>query len=270
MRSLRVVVLVVAGLFLGLPVLAQVPQFGPPSPIAAPVRDGQAVAAVQNAINALGGAALIGQQQSWVVVGSVTDNSGAAALSGTFTWEAAGSEYRFAGSTPAGQTLFVTGHGNPAQISAGKSQAVPQHTARAMFVPALVGPILLQELQNQSYSIRYGGTGSIGAESVVLVTTAAETTYPDNVITPQTWYFDSSTGLPVQVDFRSPAPTYPASHVNERLDFSDFRVIAGAAFPFQISLSVQGEVLQTFSISTISVNASIAASDFDVPSGGAL
>jgi hypothetical protein len=253
------------------PGFAQVPVLGPPAPIPIPVRDEQAVVAVQNAINALGGASLIGLQRSWLVHGNVTASPGAPMLSGSFIWEAAGSEFRFAGSNPSGQNLFVTGHGKPTQVSISKSQAIPPHMARAMFIPALVGPVLLQELQNQSYSIRYGGTSSIGAESVVIVTTAAETTYPDNVVTPQTWYFDGSTGLPVRVDFRSPAPKYPPGYVAERFDYSDFRAIAGTIFPFQINLSINddGQTLEAFSVSTISINAALTSSDFDGPSGGA-
>jgi hypothetical protein len=262
--------LFVCVLFLALPTFAQVPLLGPPPPIDSPVRDAQAVAAVQNAVNALGGAAVIGQARSCVVQGNVTGSPGALTPSGSFRWEAAGAEYRFEGSASAGNNLFVTGHGNPAQSSAGKSQAISPYVARAMFVPALVGPVLLQELQNQSYSIRFSGTDTIGTESVLIITTAAETTYPDNVITPQSWYFDASTGLPVRVDFRSPAPRYPASYVNERFDYSDFRVIAGTIFPFQISLSINGQPVQTFGINTISVNASVPPSDFDAPSGGAL
>lgn len=247
---------------------AQVPVLSPPSPITTAVRDQQAVTAVQNAISALGGASLIGLQQSWVAQGSVTGNSAASALSGTFTWEAAGSEYRFAGSSSSGQSLFVTGHGNPTQVSAGKSQAVSPYMAQAMFVPTLVGPVLLQELQNQAYSIRYSGTDTIGSESVVKVTTAAETKYPDNVITPQTWYFDVTTGLPIRVDFRSPAPKNPASYVGERFDYSNFRAIAGVVFPLQVDVTIAGQLQRTFVVNTVSVNASIASSDFDPPGGG--
>ncbi len=252
--------------------LAQIQSLTPPDPIPAPVRDVQAVVAVQNAINALGGTALIAQQQSWIVQGSVTGGPGGPTQSGAFAWEAAGSEYRFAGSNSTGKSLFVTGHGNPIQITGAESHAVPPQIARAMFVPALVGPILLQKLQNQSYSIRYGGMGTIGTRPVVIVSTAAETTYPENVVTPQTWYFDASTTLPARVEFRSPVPKYLWNYVTERLDFSDFRPIAGTVFPFLISFSVDGneDALQTFSLNTISVNANIALSDFDAPSGGAL
>jgi hypothetical protein len=259
MRSLWIGVVLVTLAF-ALPASAQVPVLGPPAPIAGPVRDEQAVTAIQNAINALGGDAQIGLQQSWVVQGNVTGNTSASIPSGTFIWEAAGSEYRFAG------------HGKPNQISAGKSQALPQHMARAMFVPALVGPVLLQELQNQSYSIRYAGTDTIGTKSVVMVTTAAETTYPDNVVTPQTWYFDSSTWLPVRVDFRSPAPKYAPAYITERFDYSDFRAVAGAIFPFQMSLSINGNgvPLQAFSVKTISINTAIVTSDFEAPAGGVL
>lgn len=271
MRFVRIAVFICL-VFAAISASAQVPQLSPPAPMDSPVRDPQAVATVQGAISALGGGALIGQQQSWAVQGTVTGGAGGPTQTGTFTWEAAGAEYRFAGSNSAGKSLFVTGHGKPSQISSGKSQALPQHMARAMFVPALVGPVLLQELQNQSYSIRYGGTDTIGNQSVVLVMTAAETTYPDNVVTPQTWYFDTSTGLPVRVDFRSPAPKYAPAYVTERFDYSDFRAVGGAIFPFQMSLSINssGEVLQTFSVKSISVNASVASSDFDAPAGGAL
>jgi hypothetical protein len=264
------VAMFVCSLIIASPAFAQVPVLTPPPPLDAAVRDPQAVLTVQNAINALGGANLIGLGQTWVMRGNVSSSQGASMPSGTFVWEAAGLEYRLTDSTTSGQDLFVTGHGNPTQSSTGSSHKVSPYVARAMFVPALVGPILLQALQNQSYSIRFGGTDTIGSKSVLVVTTAAETTYPENVITPQTWYFDSSTGMPVRVDFRSPAPEYPANYVNERFDYSDYRVIAGEVFPFQISFSVNGQSFQTFQVNTISANANVSSSDFDAQSGGAL
>lgn len=266
MRFARIGALICLVLF-AITVSAQVLPLGPPPPLAAPVRDAQAVAVVQNAINALGGA-LIGQQQTWLVQGSVTGSPNAPAPGGTFTWTAAGAEYRFEGATSSGNSLFATGHGNPTQSTSGSSRNVSSYVSRAMFVPALVGPVLLQELQSQSYSVRFGGKNTIGSEPVLIVTTAAETTYPDNVITPQTWYFDASSGLPVRVDFRSPIPKYPAGYVTERFDYSDFRAIAGTMFPFQIGLSIEGQSLQTFSVKTILVNASVAPSMFDAPAGG--
>jgi hypothetical protein len=185
-------------------------------------------------------------------------------------WKTAGTEYRLEGSTPSGKDILVTGHGNPAQSGVNNFHKISPYMTRAMFVPALAGSILRQELEDQNYSIRYDGTGNIGSASVLIVTTGAETKYPDNVVTPQVWYFDSATGYPLRVEFRSPDSRRPANFLPVAYDLSDFRMVAGVMYPFQVAFSINGQPVQAFSITSIQVNAIVSPSDFDAPSGGAL
>jgi hypothetical protein len=269
MRSARFGLLL-SILLVTIPVCAQVPLLGPPPPIAAPVRDAQAITVVQNAISALGGSSLIGQAQSWLVQGNMTSAPEAPIQSGSFVWKAAGTEFRFEVTTPTGSYVFVTGHGNPARTTNGTTIQLAAHIARAMFVPALLRPVLLRELQDPNFSIRYSGVGNTAGASVVMVTTAAETTYPDNVVTPQVWYIDSSTGLPVRVEFRAPDGRRPGNFLPVALDFSRFSAVSGVLYPMNVIYSVNGNPVQMFTVNSIQINSNVSSGDFDGPAGGAL
>jgi len=270
MRSVRFSLLLNIVVFFSIKVSAQVPNLSPLPPLDKSVRDVEAVGIVEKTIAVMGGAALVGQVQSSIVQGDMTGASDTSMKSGSFVWKASGKEFRFEGSSASGMDIFVTGRGKPGQTGNGTTKKIEVHKAMAMFVPALIGSVLFQELQEPKYSIRYSGSGAIAGTPVVIVTTAVETRYPDNVVTPQVWYIDNSTGLPVRVEFRSPGVRRPANFTPVALDFSDYRAISGTLYPLHLVYSMNGKILQTFSINSIQVNVDISSSDFDGPTGGIL
>jgi hypothetical protein len=127
-----------------------------------PVRDPKAVEVVQAAIAALGGAQVISQIQSWQVQAQTQDTIQNSTTTGKVTWEKAGKEFRMQSLTPSGTYAVVTGNGKPASIANGTPKTLQEHVTRALFVPPLVGDLLLRQIQDQNYSIQYGGTTTLG------------------------------------------------------------------------------------------------------------
>jgi hypothetical protein len=257
-------------LFLDVAAKAQVPRVGPPPPLTSAVRDPQALEVLQKTIALMGGSTNIGQIQGVIIQGQLTAAPGALAKDGSFSWEMSGPELRFESTNPSGALVIVSGHGKPAQISGGGIQGLKSHQMRPLFVPALIGWVLFQEFQNEKYSIRFDGLDTLDTVPVEVVTTVAETSYPENVVTPQKWYFQTSTGLPIRVEFRSPNPNLPAVFIQSAFEFSDFRSVSGMLFPFLVKSSISGQSFESFTINSIQLNASVKPADFDGPQGGGM
>jgi hypothetical protein len=233
------------------------------------IRDQDALNTVQAAITALGGAAAIGTVQSWQAQGQAQGVApDGKTVSGTVTWEMAGSELRMASSTNLGQQALLTGHGNPAMVGSGTSMSLPAHVITATFIPALVSSILLNRLQNSNCAFQYVGPQSLGQESVTVVKTVC-LHVANYVVTAQTWYFDAASSLPVRVEFRRPSMTRPQLAASGAVGLSNYQQVSGVLYPFQILAYEQGKQTGTVTLQTVNVNPAIPASDFDPPTGGA-
>lgn len=272
-------------LVFSLPLAAQIPApsrprispppstLGLPQPIPAkpkvlqPVRDPEAVTVVQAAIAALGGDAAIAQVQSWRAQGQAKAPKEMGGGDSTITWERAGAEFRMESAAGGKSTAVVTGRGRPATVTDGVGRELPEHVLKALFVPALVGSILRDDLQNANSLIRYAGPSTLDGKNVSVVRTASmrpEGTY----IIGRTWYFDLATSLPLRVEYGVPALQTTQTWHQAAVDLSDFRTVAGVLYPFKIVAYQQGREQQTVTLQSIDANASIAPSDFDAPLGG--
>jgi len=269
MRSTRFgLLLFVLVVVLSPDLFAQVANYPPVPPYSSllvrpPTRDPQALEVLQTAITAMGGAALIGQIQSWQLQGQLQHTTTNGNEEGTFSWEAAGTEFRIQTVTPSGTNVIVTGHGTPGVVSAGKSQAMPAHVVRAMFVPALIGSVLLKEFQDPNCSVESQNDTTLGSESVKVVTTTVRSSQMEAMVTPQTWYFDSNSGLPVRVEYRLPGMVGPRLYVASAHDFSNFQNVGGALYPFQIVTSRRGKQSDVVNLQSVIPNATISPDDFN-------
>lgn len=250
---------------------AQVAQWPPAPPFSnqmrPTIRDPHAASVVQAALTAMGGSTVIGQAQSWQVQGQMRGTQNAN-RNGAINWEMAGSEFRM-GSTINGTTTYMlTGHGKPSSVASGAATPLPSHVVRALFIPALVAPVLLREFQDQNYSLESGGTTMLGSEPVEVVRTSCRTGQMEALVTPQTWYFDAATSLPARIEFRMPAAAGPRLYISAAADFSDYRNIAGSLYPFHITSSRLGKQTNVITVQSLNPNAAIPASEFDAPTGG--
>jgi len=239
----------------------------PPDLLAAPVRDTEALAVVQKALAAMGGPAIAAIQDCTIQAQSDAAH-GAQAISGTMTWKMAGAEFRIDGPGPNGTASVTTGHGKPAIIN-GATTALPAYVTEALLVPVAIASVLAHELANPNMSLRFKDTETLGNESVMVITTALEMDYPDNVVTPQTWYFETATGLPVRVEFRSPDMRQPTNFNRSAVDLSNYKAVSGVAYPFTVVSSVDGQTQVVFTVQSVVVNSGIAPNQFD-STGGAL
>jgi hypothetical protein len=209
-----------------------------------PASDPQAVAVVQAAITALGGATAISQPQSW-----------------TFQATLQGS---IANST----VSYTLGQDAP-----NRYVALPNGTkkrmrrAQSLFVPALIGPVLLAESQDSELTLRFAGKATIDSKSVTVICFSV-TAFPN--VTSQTWWFDDTTGLPRRVEFQLPAEMGSRISFSGLFDLLDYHSVFGISYPFQIITLLGGRPPEFTTIQSVASSGSAPTTYFDALSGDSL
>jgi hypothetical protein len=171
------------------------------------------VAVVEAAITALGGAPTIRQAKSWdfQIAGQGTLANGATreVLSAT---KAAKS-----GSPPPG--------GEP-------SEKLPYWLKqRSPLVPALVGTILVEQLQGSRFSIEIQETQDRDG----LIAVVFSRTIGSRRTLSQVWYFDKATNLPTWIWFREPVKMGDMESFRDAtVSLSDYRAVGGVLHPHRI------------------------------------
>jgi hypothetical protein len=202
-------------------------------------RDPQAIAVVQAAMTALGGATAIGQAQSWTFQ---------AQMQGPY---ANGNiEYKISTHTDTGRFRLANG------------QTKPAPPIRSHFIPALVGPILLKQSQDPEFSILYAGTSTLASGPVTVVVFAIGPTR----LPAQIWFFDAA-NRPVQVDFRVPAQIGARESFPFLTALSDYRSVSGVSYPFQIVSVVPGKPPEIVALQSVATSATVPPNDFNGPGG---
>jgi hypothetical protein len=200
-------------LLFNISVWAQQPATSQQAASAQPASDPQAVAVVQAAITALGGATAIRQAQSWTFQAQMQGSRANGSV-----------EYAMSTDTDTGKLVRPDGTNRPAPA------------IHSLFVPALVGAILLKESQDPEFSLHYGGQSTLDSKPViVIVFSAGPIPFPS-----QTWYFDAA-NLPVQIDFRLPAEIGARQSLYGLVALSDYREVSGVLHPFRMVTFGQGK-----------------------------
>jgi hypothetical protein len=87
------------------------------------------------------------------------------------------------------------------------------------------------------------------------------------LVTPQDWYFDPVSFLPVRVDYRLPYE-FDATHADPvSIEFANFQSVGGIFVPFQLRLKVIFSST-VVTVTTATFNTGLSPSTFDPPSGG--
>jgi hypothetical protein len=203
------------------------------------VSDPQAVAVVQAAITALGGATAIGQAQSW-----------------TFQAQTQGPhangnvDYGISTDTDTGKVVRRDG-------TTRRAPAIHSH-----FVPALVGAILLKEFQDPEFSMQYVGASTQDSKPVTTVVfTVGQTRIPAQI-----WTFDAA-NLPVQIDFRLPAEIGARQSFPIVVVLLDYRPVSGILYPFKIVSLLPGRQPEIVTLQSVNANATAPPNDFNGPAG---
>jgi hypothetical protein len=200
--------------------------------------DPRAIVVVQAAIKALGGATAIAEAKSWTFQAQM---QGPRANGGV--------TYSVSTDTDTGRHALRNGTTRPAP-------SIHSH-----FVPALVGAILAKESQDAEFSIQYRGVSTLDSQPVTVIVFAV------GALAAQIWYFQNSTGFPVEVDFRLPAEIGARSSFPGLVALSDYRSVSGVLYPFRIVSSVAGKPREIVTLQSVAPGAAASPNEFNGPGG---
>jgi len=231
-----------------------------------PERDSAAIGTLQNAITALGGANVISSIQDCILTGSVAYSDGSTK---DFNWTIAGVEFRRELDFPnGGSSVFFSGHGSPAWTQNGTTSALNYHMARANLPLYLPPYVLFQELNNSTYTLKYVGLVQLNGNNVVQVHVSDDSDAVGTLVTPQEWYFDPVSFLPLEVQFRQPSNENAADYVNAAYVFSQFVLTNGVLISSAISYSQDNAPNRTVTIGSVTFNSGVSQNIFNPPQGG--
>lgn len=228
-----------------------------------PSRDPQAITIVQNAITALGGAVTTSQISDTTAQGTFQAGSG----TGTFTWQTQGAEFRYSTQTNTDTRIFVSGHGAPADVRNGVGVTTGTHVLRSTLPYHVPGLALLQEINNANYSMTFVGPETLNGTSVIHVQTVDNSDTTGSQVTPQDWYFDAGTMLPVRVGHRIPDSADPTNYITATRDFGPYTNVGGVLVPTSITTTINGAP-RSVTIAPVQFNTGLSPSTFDAPNGG--
>lgn len=230
----------------------------------APTRDQQAMKIVQAAISNMGAVNSATAIQDCVLTGTSESDSNPD-LRKEFTWTIAGNEFRFEVQSAKGTGFFVSGYGAPTNVLNGKVSTLQSYVGRANLPYYLPAFLLSKELANPNYSIQYIGGTTINGRQAIQVHLSDRSDQIASWISPQDWYFDANSTIPLRVEFRVPPNESLVKWVKGTYDFYDFRSVNGLLTPFQISFAMEHLPSQTIKFTSITFNVGVLKSIFDAP-----
>ncbi len=202
--------------------------------------DPQAVAVVQAAITAFGGATAISQAQSWTFQAQTQGPHSNGNI-----------DYVISTDTDTGKLVRADG----------TTKAAP--LIHSHFVPALVAVILLKQSQDPRLTLQFGGTSTINSKptTTIIFNSAVGQSPPLQI-----WTFDA-TNLPVTVDFRAPAIIGGRQSFPFVVLLDEYRQISGVMYPFQMNAFVPGKPSEVVSIQSLASSATAAVNEFNSTAG---
>jgi hypothetical protein len=218
-----------------------------------PERDASSMATVQTAIAAMGGSGWASVTDS-VTTGKITPTQGSPVQPASFVFKTLGGEVRYDNTGDSWVHVFASGHGKPAASQSGTVKALPYHVILGqapLFLPALV---LAMRLADSNYSLIDKGTTQVQGKTAFVVQSSYSMNQPVSTITFQTWYFDSSTGLPLRVESRLPDTTNMSSWMDAATDFSNFSQVGNLVVPLTMNNSEGGSAVAVVLVNTVQFN----------------
>lgn len=229
-------------------------------------RDPQAVALVQQSLAAMGGTAAVAQVQNSVVSGTSVDQAIGSTMPQSFTWTYAGKEFRNEDDTTNGSHILVSNGGNPQDFHDGAwagSLPILTRTNLPYHIPAIV---LVYEINNPGYAFAFLGTTPLNGINTIHVQIRDDSDLTGHLFTPQDWYFDPATNLPLRVEYLLPVSQNPSECLPATLDFSAFKSVSGILVPFQLTFA-EGSVASVATVSSAAFNSTVNSAGFAPTSG---
>lgn len=265
MRVVRLVLLgAIAALFpTGLSAQQSVP---------APVRDTQAIALVQQSLQAMGGAQLASLQDCQA--------------SGTYQLlypqnqppepivvKSRGSNrVHIEVQTPAGTRSRILNQGRAAiETPDGKvKRLLSQNTVgeRVSYIPLFS---LLSEWQLPSTEIRFIGPTTVNGQAAVEIAISSMPTtgtFPPDLmrtLTETHFFIDSNSGLVLKMSYKLYAENHSNRSQNVDVVYGDYKPISGVEVPFRQDAYIEGHLWYEVLLTSVSFNTGLADSDFNLP-----
>jgi hypothetical protein len=206
-----------------------------------PASDPQAVAIVQAAITALGGATAISQPQTW-------------------TFQA-----HMQGAHANGNVTYVMSTDkDTGEVIAPDGTSTPARPIRSHFVPVLIASVLLNESLDPRFSFFFERTDTQDSKPVSVV----RVMLTDGAVNSpaQFWSFDAA-NLPVRVDFRLAAEVGARRSFPLVVSLSNYQAVGGVLYPFSVITFLPGTLPEWITLQSISTEASAIANDFNGQGG---
>jgi hypothetical protein len=162
---------------------------------------------------------------------------------------------------------LVSGHGTPTDLRNVATFPAGPQLLRATLPYHIPGLVLLTEVNSSTYSIIYIGSETRKGVAVVHVQTMDNSDSIASTVTPQDWYLDASSYLPVSVQYRIPDPIDAMKYTLLWKDFGGFHPVNGIMVPSSLVINFGGGD-QTITITSVVFNSGLTASTFDAPTGG--
>jgi hypothetical protein len=262
MRSSRFALLPV----LVLAVISAAARQSSPSATQAPQRDAQAVALLQQAIAAMATSTPADSSAT----GTVTVVEGSTTQTGSI-------QILTLGTTQTSETLNITNgqrsiiysNGDALETNATQSSNPPLQLIVTDQCPDFPLPLLQALLTNSDEAIKYVATETLNGQSVqhiqVWNTFNSQPNLQNLALAPfstRDIWFSSSSGLPVKIAYARRAGGGSVPSIPVEIFFSNYTNVNGILYPFQVNKSLNGTPWATITISSVSFNTGLTASQF--------
>jgi hypothetical protein len=228
-------------------------------------KDATALQNVQQAIAAMGGPALVGSIFDEVAKGQILPAPGSKVQGGAFTWTTAGQEFRYEAAHHSGDTsVLASGHGFPANAINNDVGALPYHVIYGAVPVHLPAVVLYMQSVNPGIAMTFLGSGMDQGRPVLLLQTSLTSNDAVAAVSQQTWYLDSTSFLPLRLDYRIPTVEDMGTWTNATVEFGNYQPESGMLCPTSLTYLEEGVELNTLTISEFDFNTGVDQSLFDL------
>jgi hypothetical protein len=241
-------------------------QSSSPPAQAAPQRDPQAIALLQQTIATMATTAPTDSSAS----GSVTVVEGSTTLNGSIQILTLGTTQTAETLTlPDGQRAVVYSNGDAKEVTGSQSVNPPLQLIVTDQCPDFPLPLVLSALNNSDESFQYVGTETLNggpAQHVRVWNTFASKPPLQGLASFSTtdFWLDPSSGLPLKIAYSRRAGGGAVPAIPVAVSFSNYTNVNGVLYPFQINKSFNGTPWQTITIQSVSFNTGLTAAQFQV------
>lgn len=228
------------------------------------VRDAEAIATVNKAISALGGAGAISRISDLTLTGTMDGPENSTLKNGTFLWKISGGEVRTEANGSQGASVVVSGHGRPAYTRDGQAYRLPAYMSRSRVSFQCPGALLLEHLQNDLATIEMIHDPDSAHTPGVRLRTSLISDPKGLGRPPLQWTFDPATGLPVHLEYWIVVSAMPYQRAKVAIDMASYRNYSGVLLPSVFATYTNGGLEGTFHVASAVANQRLANEEFDL------